>query len=45
MVIADGMTYGNYFYMPGPGPYRIQLSIRLPGAHEALRTSFTWARS
>jgi len=45
MIVAGSMSYGNYFYMPGPGPYRIRLSIRLPGAHEALRASFTWARS
>ncbi|MEK7816214.1 MAG: iron transporter [Pseudomonadota bacterium] len=45
MVIADGMTYGNYFYMPGPGPYRIKLSIRLPSAARAIRATFTWARS
>lgn len=45
MVIAGGLSFGNYFYMPGPGPYRIALRIRLPGAHEAIRASFTWARS
>lgn len=45
MVIAGGLSFGNYFYMPGPGPYRIVLRIRLPGAHEAIRASFTWARS
>jgi len=45
MVIAGTLSYGNYFYMTGPGPYRIVLRIRLPGAHEELRTTFTWARS
>lgn len=31
MVIAGSLTYGNDFYMTGPGPYRIVLRIRLPG--------------
>jgi len=45
MVIAGGLSFGNYFYMPGPGPYRIKLSIRLPSAARAIRATFTWARS
>lgn len=45
MVIAGSLSYGNYFYMTGPGPYRIALRIRLPGRDEELRASFTWARS
>ncbi len=45
MVIAGSLSYGNYFYMTGPGPYRIQLRIRLPGTHEEIRAAFTWARS
>jgi hypothetical protein len=46
MEIAGTVSYGNYFYMSGSGPYRILLRIRLPGggAHE-LRTTFTWTRS
>jgi hypothetical protein len=27
MVIADTLTYGNYFTLPGKGPYRIVLEI------------------
>lgn len=27
MVIAGAVTYGNYFAMPNPGPYRIHLEI------------------
>ncbi|HUX64496.1 hypothetical protein [Sulfuricella sp.] len=27
MVIAGTVTYGNYFTMPNPGPYRIHLEI------------------
>lgn len=45
MVIAGAASYGNYFYMPGAGPYRIELAIRLPGMHEEIRASFTWVRS
>ncbi len=45
MTIAGAATYGNYFSMLGPGPYRIEVRIRLPGAARELRTSFTWVRS
>jgi hypothetical protein len=45
MVVAGSLSFGNYFSMTGPGPYRIALRIRLPGAHEEIRASFTWARS
>jgi hypothetical protein len=45
MVVAGAASYGNYFSMTGPGPYRIALRIRLPGAHEEIRASFTWVRS
>lgn len=27
MVIAGSVTYGNYFAMPNPGPYRIHIEI------------------
>ena len=46
MEIAGAVSYGNYFYMPGSGPYHIVLRIRLPGGGaRELRTTFTWARS
>jgi len=45
MVVAGAASYGNYFYMPGTGPYRIQLTIRLPGATREIHTTFAWARS
>jgi hypothetical protein len=45
MTVAGAQTYGNYFAMPGAGPYRIEVEIRRPGAARALRASFTWARS
>jgi hypothetical protein len=45
MLIAGAQSYGNYFYLPGTGPYRIDVRIRLPGAARELRATFTWARS
>lgn len=44
MVIAGTTSYGNYFYMPGLGPYRLALRIRPPDAAREIRASFTWAR-
>ncbi len=44
MAIAGAASYGNYFYMPGPGPYRIALRFRPPGAARDLRANFTWTR-
>ena len=45
MIIAGAATFGNYFYMPGPGPYRIALRIRTPGIGHDIEATFTWARS
>lgn len=45
MVIAGTTTFGNYFYMPGPGPYRIALRMRAPGIGHEIQAAFTWARS
>lgn len=45
MIIAGSATYGNYFSMPGPGPYRIVLHIQAPGAREGIEAVFAWARS
>lgn len=45
MLIGGSQTYGNYFHMPGAGPYRIELTIRRPGVAGEIRASFTWARS
>lgn len=33
MVIAGTVTYGNYFAMPNPGPYRINIKIRHAKPH------------
>lgn len=45
MLIADRLTYGNYFPMTGAGPYRIELQIQVPGKNRPIMASFTWARS
>lgn len=45
MIIAGAATFGNYFTMPGPGPYRIALRIRTPGIGHDIEATFTWARS
>lgn len=45
MVIAGAASFGNYFTMPGPGPYRIAVRIRTPGIGHDIEASFTWARS
>ena len=45
MIIAGAATFGNYFNMLGPGPYRIALRIRTPGIGHDIEATFTWARS
>ncbi len=45
MLIASAPSYGNYFSLYGPGSYRVALSIRLPGAAQEIRTTFTWSLS
>lgn len=45
MTIAGARTFGNYFMLLGPGPYRIDVEIRRPGASQPVRATFRWARS
>lgn len=45
MLVGGARDYGNYFTLPGPAPYRIVLSIRLPGRVDALRVEFEWGRT
>ena len=45
MIIAGAASYGNYFAMPGPGPYRIAVRIRTPGIGHDIEVTFAWARS
>ncbi len=45
MLINGSQTYGNYFAMIGPGPYQIELQLRLPGKAKPIRARFEWSRS
>lgn len=42
MQLADGTAYGNYFNMPGPIPYRIEVEIRRRGIREAAKATFDY---
>jgi hypothetical protein len=42
MLIADTVTYGNYFKLSGEGPYRIDLSITRPRSATAVKVEFTY---
>ena len=42
MTIADTVTYGNYFALPGQGPYQIRVEIRRPGATKSAKVEFTY---
>jgi hypothetical protein len=45
MTIAGSLTYGNYFYMVGSGPYQVELRIHVPGRNKPVNMWFEWARS
>ena len=38
--INDGVSYGNYFQMPGKDPYTVTLKIRKPGAAAPVEAKF-----
>ena len=40
MDIANTITYGNYFPMPGHGPFRIAMQIRRTGAARVIEAHF-----
>jgi hypothetical protein len=42
MVIADTITYGNYFTMRGDGPYRIAVSVMPAGAPRPVVLEFSY---
>lgn len=44
MVIAEAMTFGNYFTMAGPRPYEITVSIQRPGAQRPVEVKFVHRR-
>jgi hypothetical protein len=43
MVIDKTISYGNYFSMGSPGPYRIEIEIVRPGSTGAVRTGFEYS--
>jgi hypothetical protein len=43
MAIAGAMSYGNYFALSPPGPYRIELQIVRPDAVRPTVATFTYA--
>ncbi len=42
MHIADTISYGNYFRMPGTGIYRIRIRIRRLGVAQSIETEFEY---
>ncbi len=44
MRIDEAMSYGGYFILPGDGPYRIALEIRLPGTAKPIEALFEYRR-
>jgi hypothetical protein len=42
MLINNVTTYGAYITLPGPGPYKIQVEIRRPGAGNAVEVEFDY---
>lgn len=42
MTIAGAMTYGNFFIMPEPGPFLIDVQIQRPGATHKTETQFEY---
>lgn len=42
MTIADTVTYGNYFKLPGKGPYQITVEIRRPGSSHVTEARFEY---
>jgi len=42
MAIAGAMTYGNFFIMPEPGPFLIDVQIQRPGSAHKTETQFEY---
>jgi hypothetical protein len=42
MLINNVTTYGAYVTLPGPGPYKIQVTIRRPGSGKVLEVEFDY---
>ncbi|MBI5462999.1 MAG: hypothetical protein HY941_12510 [Gammaproteobacteria bacterium] len=42
MIVAGATTYGNYYTMSGPGPYRIEIRIKRRNASTAIHVTFEY---
>ena len=42
MPFGGAITYGNYFRMSSPGPYRVDIEIRRPGLSVPVKTTFEY---
>ena len=42
MLVGGAATYGNYFNIPAPAPYRIDLEVVRPGKPETTKASFEY---
>jgi hypothetical protein len=42
MQIAGTVTYGNFFSMPGPGPYQIEVEVRRHGDSRPVQAVFVY---
>ncbi len=42
MTIADALTYGTYFNLPGRDRYRIRIEITRPGAAQPVKVEFEY---
>jgi len=45
MLIADVISYGNYFRMSNTDVYRIRVQIRLPGVAQTIEAVFEYSHS
>lgn len=43
MTIDKWVSYGNYFAMASPGPYRIDVEVVWPGSSSPVKTSFKYS--
>ena len=43
MQIGSSATYGNFFPMPSPGPYTVQVTIHVPGQAHATEVQFNYS--
>lgn len=42
MLVGSAATYGNYFNMPAPASYRIELEVLRPGKSQIAKASFEY---